>query len=180
MPGEMSNVEVTFDRTDLAIGVYTTTLEITSNDPDMPFVVVPVTLTVGPAADLELTISDVRDPVLVGELITYTLQVVNHGPQEAVSVTLTDTLPVSATFVSASGAVCEQIGGMVACELGNISSGTEVVLTIVVNAPETAMELVNQAMVSANTFDPDLANNEASETTQVVESFYVFLPLTRK
>jgi hypothetical protein len=48
LPGECAPVDVTFDSTGLALGDYFGNLEINSNDPDEPVVVVPVQLTVVP------------------------------------------------------------------------------------------------------------------------------------
>jgi len=45
-PGESTNVEVTFDATNLTQGVYTTKLNITCNDPVTPTLEIPVQLTV--------------------------------------------------------------------------------------------------------------------------------------
>jgi subtilisin family serine protease len=45
-PSEYALVDVVFDTGGLSLGTYTTTLEITSNDPDEPLVSVPVTLEV--------------------------------------------------------------------------------------------------------------------------------------
>jgi len=43
-----------FDAAGLVEGVYTTTLHLSSNDPDTPLVVVPVTMTVGGSWDIYL------------------------------------------------------------------------------------------------------------------------------
>ena len=58
--------------------------------------------TVRPVADLSLTKADSPDPVLAGEQLTYTLTVDNAGPRSATAVQLTDTLPATVTFVSAT------------------------------------------------------------------------------
>ena len=58
--------------------------------------------TVTAAADLSLTKSDSPDPVLEGELLTYSLTAHNSGPQDATGVSLTDTLPAGVTFDSAT------------------------------------------------------------------------------
>lgn len=46
LPGECSDVNVTFDSTGLTADTYTGGLDIFSNDPDEPTVSIPVTLTV--------------------------------------------------------------------------------------------------------------------------------------
>jgi len=50
VPGSNTPVSVIFDANGLADGTYTTTLQISSNDPDELQVDVPVTLAVGTAA----------------------------------------------------------------------------------------------------------------------------------
>ena len=62
-----------------------------------------VTTQVGAAADLSL-VKTGPATVQVGESITYVLAVHNAGPDDAVDVSVTDTLPAGVTFVSASGA----------------------------------------------------------------------------
>ncbi|MFN2222607.1 MAG: hypothetical protein ACK2UH_08655, partial [Candidatus Promineifilaceae bacterium] len=42
------------------------------------------------------------DPVIAGEIITYTVVIFNDGPSDATSVQMIDTLPVSATLLSAT------------------------------------------------------------------------------
>ena len=65
----------------------------TATDPNSANNSASATTTVKPVADLGLTKSDSPDPVLAGQLLTYTLGVSNAGPHTAPGVTVTDTLP---------------------------------------------------------------------------------------
>src|SRR6185503_3721718 len=56
----------------------------------------------GSDADLSVTMTDSSDPALTGANLVYRLLVINNGPGSATGVTLTDTLPANATFVSAN------------------------------------------------------------------------------
>ncbi len=85
-------VTVTFDATGLAAGVYTTTLEISSNDPDEPLVAVPVTLTVLVA---DLTVEPPALELALYEGMTDTLPLVVSNPGDAaLDWTLTEVTPV--------------------------------------------------------------------------------------
>ena len=124
--------------------------------------------TVDAAADLSLTKSDSPDPVLVGELLTYTLAVQNSGPQDATGVQLTDTLPAGVTFDSAipTQGSCSDTGGTVDCALGTIANGMDASVQITVT-PESAGEITNEASVSSEVADPDSADTAASAQTTV-------------
>ncbi len=151
--GESVVVEVTFDSNLLALGEYGASLDVSSNDPDSPEVIVPVTLTVE-EVDLAITKGDSPDPVRFGEALTYTLLVTNNGPQDATGVKVVDTLPTGVTFVSAS-AGCVESAGVVTCDVGVLISGAVAELTIVVTAPEEDGTLTNTATVTGNELDPD-------------------------
>ena len=71
-------------------------------------------LTIGPArtfADLSLSMVAAADPVGLGDVVTYTIEVTNQGPESVTGVTLTDTLPDGAVLKSATGVVSEQVPG---------------------------------------------------------------------
>jgi uncharacterized repeat protein (TIGR01451 family) len=123
-------------------------------------------------ADLSL-LKEGPGTVTNGETFTYTLTVENLGPDAAVNVLLTDTLPLSVTFVSAT-APCMETGGVVTCGLGDIAADGSVVIEIVVIAPETAGTLTNTAVVASDTSDPDETNNTDSLDTivEVVVTVY--------
>jgi uncharacterized repeat protein (TIGR01451 family) len=136
--------------------------------------------TVSPLADLSVTKADTPDPVAASTSLTYTLIVANNGPTDTTGVVLTDTLPPEVTL----GAATASQGGCsgtapVVCELGDLASGTSVTVTIVVTAPATAKTLDNTADVTGDHADPNLGNNAATASTQVVTGTLVDLSVTK-
>src|SRR5262249_50038034 len=119
-----------------------------------------------PTADLSVVKSDSPDPVIVGTDLTYTIDVTNNGPDPATTVSLTDTLPGSVTFVSAS-AGCLESAGTVTCDLGSIPNGSTTSITIVVTTGSTG-SISNTATASAAEFDPTSANNSDTALTSVI------------
>ena len=65
--------------------------------------------------DLEIVKSDLADPVNAGEPLTYTLTVINHGPQPARGIRIVDTLPAEASYVSDTGNCVEAPPGILTC-----------------------------------------------------------------
>ena len=124
---------------------------------------------VRPSANLALTKSDSPDPILAGELLTYTLGVQNSGPESATGVTLTDTLPAGVTYDSATpsqGSPCTESSGTVTCALGTIANGGNASVDVKVR-PQNGGSITNQASVSSPVDDPSAGNNSASATTTV-------------
>jgi uncharacterized repeat protein (TIGR01451 family) len=120
-----------------------------------------------PSADLSITKSDSPDPVTVGGSLTYTITVKNNGPSGATGVTMTDSLPGSVTFVSATPSQGNCTGtATVTCSLGSLSNGGSATVTIVVT-PTQAGGISNTATVGANEADPDTSNNSATQPTTV-------------
>ena len=135
-------------------------------------------------ADLSVTVQAAPDPVEVGGLLTYTLQVTNHGPEAAEAVVLTDTLPAGAVFVSASQGCVSGAQGVV-CSLGTLASGDSATLVLVVQAPQSPGIISNQVSVTSDMDDPQPGNNQASvETTvkeaQQPEGAVLYLPMLMK
>ncbi|MDP9343279.1 MAG: hypothetical protein M3Q23_14545 [Actinomycetota bacterium] len=119
------------------------------------------------SADLSVTLTDTPDPVTVGANLTYTATVTNLGPDPASAVSLSDTLPSSVTFVSATPTqgACTGIS-TVTCPLGPLASGGSATVTIVVS-PQVVKAISNQATVTSPTGDPTTANNTGMQTTTV-------------
>jgi uncharacterized repeat protein (TIGR01451 family) len=122
-------------------------------------------------ADLSLTIADYPDPVVSGRWITYTMQVANSGPVNAVGVQVTDALPVGFTFTAAgSSPECSLVAGTVSCNLGNLASGASRQVLIKAQVSTSVAGVVNnQVLVGSNLIDPDETDNLAEASTVVLD-----------
>ena len=99
--------------------------------------------------------------------LTYTATVTNNGTQTATGVILSDTLPASVNFVSASSTQGSCNGSaVVSCALGDIASGATVTVQIAVT-PSVAGSLSNSVSVSALDNDVNMANNSATAVVTV-------------
>lgn len=129
-------------------------------------------VTIQQAADIAVTVVDSPDPVMIQSNIVYTITVTNFGPASASSVTLTNPLPGTVSFVSvASAGSCSQSGGVVRCSIGNMLSGASSVITVTVR-PNAAGTITNVVTVYTPTPEGALGNNQFVHTTRV------FTPIT--
>jgi len=101
--------------------------------------------------------------------ITYTIYITNTGPSNASVVTLNQTLPPGATFISASptSPVCEALADEVTCTLGDLLVSSRKKVVIIINSPATPGTFVSQIEVDSKESDPNPANNSTSSTVQV-------------
>jgi uncharacterized repeat protein (TIGR01451 family) len=124
----------------------------------------------GCSADLEVVKTGLPSPVIPGRDATYTLHLTNHGPDEAVNVSLVDPLPAGETFVSASPG-CTQVAGTVTCTLASLASGASADFTVVAHVASSVTGPVdNVATVSSPTPDPDLTNNSSPASLPTLRS----------
>ena len=123
---------------------------------------------VGAQADLRILKTGPSGRQPTARDMTYTITVTNDGPDSASGVIVTDTLPATVTFVSAtpSQGSCVQDSGVVTCELGTIGSGNSATIDIVVR-PTQAGLITNTASVAATTGDANVANNTSSVDTSI-------------
>ena len=151
-------------------GVLTNGASVSSDvgDPDTADNSASAETTVNGVADLALSKSDSPDPVLAGELLTYSLTVQNAGPQAAPGVQLTDDLPAGVTFDSAtpSQGSCSESSGTVTCALGTLADQQSATVELKVR-PQSAGTITNQASVDSDAHDPASSNNSASAETTV-------------
>jgi uncharacterized repeat protein (TIGR01451 family) len=144
------------------------TVSSATNDPTSGNNTATTTSNVFARADLSIGQSGAPAAICTGQPITYTLSVSNAGPSTATSVSVADTLPAGASFVSSSGAGWSCSGtSTVTCTRPSLAPGAAPAITITINAPGSAGTAVNAAAVSAATNDPSSANNTSSASTTV-------------
>jgi uncharacterized repeat protein (TIGR01451 family) len=117
-----------------------------------------------PSADLDLAMSVLPGlQQFVGRLVTYTLTVLNNGPDPATGVQLMDALPAGIRFIGATmtQGTFTEVDGTVNFQLGSLAVGSAASMTVVV-APAVAGDVTNTASVRASEDDPSLANNTAT------------------
>jgi uncharacterized repeat protein (TIGR01451 family) len=149
-----------------AEGQITNTASVSSpDDPLSPRSSTPVQTTVSPVADLMVTMTAVPDPVVAGELLTYTLVVENKGPSDATAARVTDILPAGVSFVAA-GSHCLEFNGTVTCKVDAVPSGQRATFDITVR-PQSAGSITNQVQVDSAVMDPDPTNDTATLQTTV-------------
>jgi uncharacterized repeat protein (TIGR01451 family)/uncharacterized delta-60 repeat protein len=146
-------------------GVITNLVAAAADQPDFSPAIAAAETLVLPVSDLLLSIGDSADPAPLGGVLTYTILVFNSGPSAASSVTVVDTLPEAASFVSAiaSQGTCTNFNGTLVCQLGGIANGSSAVISVQV--VPLAGTITNTATVFAAEVDPVLANNTDVETT---------------
>ena len=121
------------------------------------------------AADLSVTETATPEPVLVDQLLTYTITVQNLGADAATEVSLGDELGLglSPREVSATQGTCAN-GPLVTCSLGTIAGQASATVTIVsLVTAQTPSAIVNSASVSSPD-DSIVDNNDAPEVVTTV------------
>lgn len=122
-------------------------------------------------ADLRLVMSDDEfdDQLMVGDRLTYTLDVQNLGPGTAKGVKLVDRLPAELTFVATSNGCSIGVDGeTVTCIAPSDlepSATWSPTITATIDITDT---VVNSASLSASTPDENTANNRDTEVTNAL------------
>lgn len=149
----------------------TNSVSVTSEtvDPDPADNTASATTTVTVSADLQITkIATTSPPVLPSGNVNYLITVTNNGPNEAQGVSVTDTLPPGATFVSATPSQGSCSGtGPVVCAIGTLANGASATITLGILAPALPGSFTNTATVSGGGADANSSNNTGSSTLAV-------------
>ncbi|MDB6066752.1 MAG: type fimbrial biosis protein PilY1 [Pedosphaera sp.] len=155
------NTNITFTPTNLG----TATLTYTITDAHGGSSTAIISMNVTALSDLAVGKTGPASVLAAGGL-TYTISITNLGPSPADFVVVTDALPASATFVSASGNGINN-SGVVNWALGTLTNGQVSNITVTVTAP-TSGALTNLASVSSPAADPNPTNNLTPPVTTSV------------
>ncbi len=117
---------------------------------------------VGNAANLSVSTFATPSTIPLGSNLTLTVNVINHGPEPAGYIVVTDILPNGLSFCSANPTLgsCSNDNGIVNWTLGMLQSGA----TASINIQATAIAddtFTNQVIASSITPDPVSSNNLA-------------------
>jgi uncharacterized repeat protein (TIGR01451 family) len=142
------------------------------------FFVADVTAIGTPLFGADMAITKTATPTAIaGTNATYSINVVNNGPDAANNVDVSDTLPAQTRFVSLAvpaGWTCATppfgSGGTITCTKASVAVAETAMFTAIVGiCPEAACGSIvsNTATVSSTTIDPVTANGSATATTTV-------------
>jgi uncharacterized repeat protein (TIGR01451 family) len=131
-------------------------------DPDTSNNVATDTDTLTPQADLALTKTIDNPTPNVGDNVTFTVTLTNHGPSDATGVQVNDLLPTGLTFVSDTTSQGSYDSATGLWNVGTVTNGSSKTLTLTARV-DLPQPLTNTATIShSDPFDPDGSNNSAS------------------
>lgn len=134
----------------------------------------PLNQVVNAAADADLGITGSAapaGPAPPGTDVTLTFNLSNTGPGAAFNTDFTSTIPAGATVNSATATqgTCTT-GATVDCAIGTVASGGTATVTLLVTLPMTGGPATFNASVTSTSPDPNLTNNDAVVTVQVIQT----------
>ena len=170
--GASATVTVVVNVPASATGTLTNTAQVTGNETETNAVnnTDSEATVISTQVDVVITKTDSVDPVVAGELLTYTLTVSNNGPSDATSVVATDTLPTQFAFTtgSATQGTFGQAAGVATATIGTLTPGQSETITVTGTiASSTTTALSNVATVVSAGTETNAVNNTVTEPTAV-------------
>jgi uncharacterized repeat protein (TIGR01451 family) len=130
-------------------------------------------------ADLEITKNVSPESAHMGDIITWEIVVINHGPDDAMNAFATDLLPEGLEYVSDdSDGKFDYITGI--WDLGNLPNGESRTLHILTKVLVSNAIIVNEANVTSDTYDPNMENNYDDSSVTVEPEVDLAIMITPK
>ncbi|MGH3579736.1 MAG: hypothetical protein ACRDU0_19565, partial [Mycobacterium sp.] len=168
--GSLVDVTIVATANGQLLGTITNTASVVGNeaDPNTANNTASANVTIFNAADVALSNTAAPSQVLLGANLTYTITATDVGNLPATGVTVTDTLPAGAAFVSSTASQGSCSGtAPVTCALGGLASGASATVTIVVT-PSATGAISDTASVTLFEMDPTLGDNTATAIATVL------------
>lgn len=127
------------------------------------------TTNVNPICDLEIIKLVNSKKTYVGQDLTWTIIVINHGPSLAKDVKVQENIPEQLKFVSYTATEGTYDKNSQIWNIGNLNNGSTVTLTIVTKVLSVG-NITNPVEVLTTTLDNDTTNNKANNTTEAFEA----------
>ncbi|WP_407413763.1 DUF11 domain-containing protein, partial [Methanobrevibacter sp.] len=123
-------------------------------------------ITVLPEADLEVEVLVSNATPNLNDKITWTVIVTNNGPDTAVNTQVSYKLPEGLVYNGDnSGGAYDVNTGI--WNIGNLEPGQTVILNVDTSVIVPGIDITCNASVSSDTFDPNMNNNYANNSTRV-------------
>ena len=114
-------------------------------------------------ADVALNVTLTPLTIVNGQNFVYNLNVTNNGPDDAQNVVLTENLPPSASFLSASPAPTTNVSNVLTFNLGTVPSGQTVTVKLTMSPLTNVGNFVhNTASVTTTSIDSNTSNNSST------------------
>jgi uncharacterized repeat protein (TIGR01451 family) len=129
-----------------------------------------------PAADIAVVkIVDNTNPN-VGERITFTIEVINNGPNNATGLEITDGLPLGLTYESNTTSQGTYNSATDVWSLGNLDVGAVATLNITAIVTQPGFSTNTVELNASDQFDPDSTPNNQDPTEDDQENQTVYVP----
>ena len=118
-----------------------------------------------PICDLVISKIVNASKVYKGDLVKWTIKVTNNGPSTALNVKVRDVLPDGLKFVSYKASQGKYQNGV--WTIGKLTNGSSATLTLITKTTKVG-NITNFASASTDTPESNYSNNEANNTTEVI------------
>ena len=119
------------------------------------------------SADLSITKSPLSDPIIAGENLTYSINVVNSGPSDAQNVVITENYNTNFIFSSSSPSPDKRSTNRWIFKTIKAGDSESISITGTTN-PSTLGPLSNEVSLTSDTADPDPDNNSTDLSSSIL------------